>query len=68
MESCHLPPMRRVREPAGSSSKMFCRPVVPSGKAKVRSLTETFGEGGLAVIMMLVLSPSLEVRPVKSCV
>lgn len=37
--------MRRVRDPAGRSREMFCRPVLPSGKAKVRFLTSIVGEG-----------------------
>jgi len=40
-----VPPIRRVREPAGREREMFCRPVLPSGKAKVRSLTSIVGEG-----------------------
>lgn len=37
--------MSSVREPAGRSREMFWRPVLPSGKAKVRSLTSIVGEG-----------------------
>ena len=33
---------------------MFCRPVVPSGKAKVRSFTVMLGAGGLAAIFILL--------------
>ena len=45
--------MSRARERAGRSREMFLRPVVPSGKAKVRSRTWTDGEGGVAAIPVL---------------
>lgn len=44
------PPIRRVREPAGREREMFRRPVLPSGKANVRSLTSIVGEGIFPVV------------------
>lgn len=37
--------MRSVREPAGRSRETFWRPVLPSGKAKVRLLVWIVGAG-----------------------
>ena len=53
--SSHLPPIKSVREPAGRSRLMFWRPVVPSGKAKMRFVTAIFGLGRLAAIVSCVL-------------
>jgi hypothetical protein len=41
--SLSLPPIKRLREPAGRSRQTFSRPEVPSGKAKVRALVEMLG-------------------------
>lgn len=38
-----LPPMSKVREPAGRSREILERPVVVSGKVKVRLLMEIVG-------------------------
>jgi hypothetical protein len=54
-QSCHLPPIKSVREPAGRSREMFFRPVVPSGKANVRLVTVMLGLGGLAAIALCLL-------------
>lgn len=40
-----LPPINRLREPAGSSRETFSRPELPSGKAKVRSFVVMVGAG-----------------------
>ena len=53
--SSHLPPIKRVRDPAGKFRLMFCRPVVPSGNAKVRFWTMMLGLGGLAAIFVRLL-------------
>lgn len=37
--------MSRLREPAGRSRETFWRPLVPSGKEKVRSFVAIEGEG-----------------------
>lgn len=62
-----LAPIRRVRDPGGRERVMFCRPVVESGKVKVRLLTEM--EGGIssveagaagaagAVLLLVMVSP-----------
>ena len=54
-QSDHLPPIKRVREPAGRFREIFCRPVVPSGKANVRLVTVMFGLGRLAAIALCLL-------------
>lgn len=41
--------MSRLREPEGRSSDTCLRPVVPSGKAKVRSLVAMVGAGIVGV-------------------
>jgi hypothetical protein len=38
-----LPPIKRLREPAGRVRLTFSRPEVPSGKAKVRFFVEMVG-------------------------
>lgn len=57
-ESASLPPMSRARERAGRSMETLVRPVVPSGKAKVRSLTRIVG-GGIVLGGDLDLGASL---------
>lgn len=47
--------MSRLREPAGRSMEMSVRPVVPSGKAKVRPLVAMVGEGILIRSCLVVL-------------
>lgn len=42
-----LPPINSVLLPAGRSSNIFCRPVLPSGKANVRSETLIVGKLGI---------------------
>lgn len=44
-----------MREPAGRSRVTFCSPVLPSGKAKVRSWTWIVGEFGLEPIFTAAL-------------
>jgi len=55
-----LPPIKRLREPAGRVRETFWRPEVPSGKAKVRSLVVMLGAGIFVLLVMLALVLFLE--------